>query len=282
MFAKWNMFSLYLGVQKHVRDEVSHNCQRMAKGCFVEVVGRWLSSDDGTGDSPRTWETVFSALGDIGHAPLAEEVKQKLFQSGTLATALEEKSRSTSKAIRSDFEDAKLIINDPSSSNSVQTEAKQGDLPSLLENIEREEITTRPCPAVTIHEQLSCELEPPTTSVEDEDDDCNIQQKQIFLQAKPTEEELARLVGSQMCAEWNKFSIYLGVQEHTRDTVSYNCPRRSEDCFREVVDRWLSHEVGTGDNCRTWETVFSALKGAGYPLLVEEVKQKLSKRQKSA
>ena len=104
----------------------------------------------------------------------------------------------------------------------------------------------------------------------------------VVLQAKPTEEELARLVGSQMCAEWNIFSVYLGVQKHIRNTLSYNCPRRAEDCFREVVNRWLAHEVGTGDNRRTWETVFSALKGAGYPLLVEEVKQKLSKRQKSA
>ena len=180
------------------------------------------------------------------------------------------------------------------------------DLPSLLENVEREEITTRPCPAVTIHEQLPCELEPPTTSVEDEEDDCNIQQKQIcktvqnhtyqimnmlycevhiftppVLQVKPTEEELARLVGSQMCAEWNKFSVYLGVQKHVRDEVSYNCQRMAKDCFIEVVGRWLSHERGTGDNCRTWETVFSALKEAGYTLLVEEMKQKLSKRQKS-
>ena len=101
MCAKWNMFSLYLGVQKHVRDEVSHNCQRMAKGCFVEVVGRWLSSDDGTGDSPRTWETVVSALEDIGHAPLAKEVKQKLFQSGALATALEGKTQPCMTTYRS-------------------------------------------------------------------------------------------------------------------------------------------------------------------------------------
>ena len=99
---------------------------------------------------------------------------------------------------------------------------------------------------------------------------------------KPTEEELARLVGSQMCAEWNKFSVYLGVQKHVRDEVSYNCQRMAKDCFIEVVGRWLSHERGTGDNCRTWETVFSALKEAGYTLLVEEVKQKLSKKQKSA
>ena len=103
MCAKWNMFSLYLGVQKHVRDEVSHNSQRMAKGCFVEVVGRWLSNDDGTGDSPRTWETVCSALEDIGHAPLAEEVKQKLFQSGALTTvtALEGKTQPCTTTYRS-------------------------------------------------------------------------------------------------------------------------------------------------------------------------------------
>ena len=58
MCAEWNKFSVYLGVQKHVRDDLT------------------------------------------------------------------EKSRSTSEAIRSDFEDAKLVINDPSSSNSVQTRSQ--------------------------------------------------------------------------------------------------------------------------------------------------------------
>ena len=32
----------------------------MAKYCFIEVVGRRLSHEDGTGDNPRTWETVFT------------------------------------------------------------------------------------------------------------------------------------------------------------------------------------------------------------------------------
>ena len=44
----------------HDGDEVSLNCHGVAKDCFVEVVGRWLSHEDGTGDSPRTWETVFT------------------------------------------------------------------------------------------------------------------------------------------------------------------------------------------------------------------------------
>ena len=44
----------------HYRDEVSLNCHRVAKNSFIEVVGRWLSHEDGTGDSPHTWETVFT------------------------------------------------------------------------------------------------------------------------------------------------------------------------------------------------------------------------------
>ena len=86
---KWSEFSLYLGIEKHIRDEVSHNCHRMAKVCFIEIVGRWLSHEDGTGDSPRTWETVFSALRDMGLSHLVEEVEAELFRT----TATEGKAR---------------------------------------------------------------------------------------------------------------------------------------------------------------------------------------------
>ena len=40
--------SLYLGVEEHIRDELSLNCHRVAKDCFIEVVGRWLSHEDVT------------------------------------------------------------------------------------------------------------------------------------------------------------------------------------------------------------------------------------------
>ena len=33
--------------------------------CFIEVAGRWLSHEDGTGDSPRTWETVSTKIGSL-------------------------------------------------------------------------------------------------------------------------------------------------------------------------------------------------------------------------
>ena len=95
---------------------------------------------------------------------------------------------------------------------------------------------------------------------------------------QPTEAELVRLVGSQMCAKWNTFAVYLGIEKHIRNEVSYKCLREPRDCFIEVVGQWLSHEDGTGDNPRTWETVFSALREIGFTLLVKEVTQKLSKR----
>ena len=76
---KWSEFSLYLDIEKHIREEVSLNCHRVAKDCFIEVVGRWLSHKDGTGDKPRTWETVFSTLCDMGQSHLVEEVKAELF-----------------------------------------------------------------------------------------------------------------------------------------------------------------------------------------------------------
>ena len=76
---KWSEFSLYLGIEKHIRDEVSYKCLREPKNCFIEVVGRWLSHEDGTGDNPRTWETVFSTLRDMGQSHLVEEVKAELF-----------------------------------------------------------------------------------------------------------------------------------------------------------------------------------------------------------
>ena len=37
-----------------------YNCHRVTKDCFIEVVGRWLPHEDGTGDNPYTWETIFN------------------------------------------------------------------------------------------------------------------------------------------------------------------------------------------------------------------------------
>ena len=76
-------------MKEHIRDEVSQNCLGEPKHCFREVVGRWLSHEDGTGDNPRTWETISSTLNGMGQSRLMEEVKQELFSN----TCIEAKGR---------------------------------------------------------------------------------------------------------------------------------------------------------------------------------------------
>ena len=94
-----------------------------------------------------------------------------------------------------------------------------------------------------------------------------------------TEEKLLRLVGKKMDARWEEFAEHLHVEWNMIKGVRRNCPYDVTVCFIEVTSRWLSGEDGTGERPRTWETVFDALRLTGHPLLVEEVKEALSKEQ---
>ena len=79
-YEKWNEFAINLGVQQNIREEIAFDSQRVAKDNFIEVVYRWLSHEDGTGDNPRTWVTVVKALREIGCPILPENLKRKLLQ----------------------------------------------------------------------------------------------------------------------------------------------------------------------------------------------------------
>ena len=94
-----------------------------------------------------------------------------------------------------------------------------------------------------------------------------------------TEDRLLRLVGVHMDARWDEFATHLHVERNVREGVYRQCLGNVRHCFIEVTGRWLSGEVGTGERPRTWETVFDALTATGYPLLVRDVKEALSKEQ---
>ena len=79
-YEKWNEFAINLGVQQNIRDEIAFDSQRVAKDNFIEVVYRWLSHEDGTGDNTRTWDIVIKALGKIGCPVQLEDLKRKLLQ----------------------------------------------------------------------------------------------------------------------------------------------------------------------------------------------------------
>ena len=45
--------------------------------CMSDLVTRWLRQDEGTGQLPRTWETVVKAVKCSVHGKLAEELARK-------------------------------------------------------------------------------------------------------------------------------------------------------------------------------------------------------------
>ena len=92
-----------------------------------------------------------------------------------------------------------------------------------------------------------------------------------------TVEKLFDLFGRKMCAQWKEFAVFVSVDLNTRRLISQKCQNIGEDCFKELINRWLRSGDGTGDLPRTWETVFKALRLTGFPLLVEDVREALSK-----
>ena len=78
MNAEWYEFATHLHVERNVREEVKRLCPDNVRHCFLEVTGRWLSGEAGTGECPRTWETVFDALRATGFPFLAGDVKEAL------------------------------------------------------------------------------------------------------------------------------------------------------------------------------------------------------------
>ena len=52
--------------------------------CMLDLLTKWVSKDDGTGDLPRTWETVVKAVKASGHKQLAEELARKFGGKGIL------------------------------------------------------------------------------------------------------------------------------------------------------------------------------------------------------
>ena len=48
-----------------------------AEDCFLSLVEKWLYHEDGTGDLPRTWETVIQAVEKSGKGNLTKKLRKK-------------------------------------------------------------------------------------------------------------------------------------------------------------------------------------------------------------
>ena len=78
MDAKWEVFATHLRVERNVREGIHSEFLGNVTRCFSEVTGRWLSGEEGTGDFPRTWDTVFGALRRTGQPGLVHDIQDAL------------------------------------------------------------------------------------------------------------------------------------------------------------------------------------------------------------
>ena len=71
--ARWREFGVFLHVKPHILNVISSH-QRDVSDCMLDLVEKWLRHYDGTGDLPRTWQTVVTAVKNLGYRQLAGQL----------------------------------------------------------------------------------------------------------------------------------------------------------------------------------------------------------------
>ena len=88
--AQWRWFGTCLYVTPAFMDGISSDKSNVAS-CMLQLVEKWLYHENGTGDLPRTWETVVLAVKHTGQGRLAEQLEQRYGVSTARATARKRK-----------------------------------------------------------------------------------------------------------------------------------------------------------------------------------------------
>lgn len=69
----WKRFGNSLRFDPTLMDTIEAK-NRQCADCMLDLVTKWVRGDEGTGDLPRTWDTVVTAVKASGHKKLAEEL----------------------------------------------------------------------------------------------------------------------------------------------------------------------------------------------------------------
>ena len=74
--AQWKEFGTYLYVKPSVMDGISKDNSDV-DACILRLLDKWLGHENGTGDLPRTWQTVAQAVKHTGKGLLAEQLAEQ-------------------------------------------------------------------------------------------------------------------------------------------------------------------------------------------------------------
>ena len=75
--ARWREFGTHLCVKPTSMGSIDKDNKSDVGACMLQLVEKWLAPENGTGDLPRTWETVVQAVKKTGLGRLAEELAEK-------------------------------------------------------------------------------------------------------------------------------------------------------------------------------------------------------------
>ena len=74
--AQWRVFGTFLRVTPACLDGISNDGSNVAS-CMLQLVEKWFVHENGTGDLPRTWQTVVQAVKYTGKGLLAEQLAEQ-------------------------------------------------------------------------------------------------------------------------------------------------------------------------------------------------------------
>ena len=72
----WQHFGSYLRFDSTLINTIDAD-NRRSTDCMLALVTKWVNKDEGTGELPRTWQTVVEAVKSSGHKQLARDLAEK-------------------------------------------------------------------------------------------------------------------------------------------------------------------------------------------------------------
>ena len=86
----------------------------------------------------------------------------------------------------------------------------------------------------------------------------------IRFDSTPTLQQLDALVVDEVASNWDRMALHLGVEPSCIDIVRTNHPSDCVRACRDVMSKWLQGDRNTGNEMKTWHTVYNALQTSGY------------------
>ena len=79
--SKWRHFGTFLCFEPSLMYTIQSDNSRSVTDCMLDLVIKWVDCYEGSGDLPRTWQTIVKAVRKLGERKIAEELAKKYGES---------------------------------------------------------------------------------------------------------------------------------------------------------------------------------------------------------